>query len=119
VAKLFITINKKIRKSNNYYLKIKLMTKVHEILVSAILPAIKSVSKLEMETMLSGIKQRNGMEVYVNTLCEIYSGFSLLKETSIKTRTRINDGIVDLVLEVVKESAINNKISLSRKEIAQ
>lgn len=95
------------------------MTKIHEIMVSAILPAIKAVGKLEMENVLSGIKEQNGMEVYQNTLHGIYSGFSLLKTTALKTRTRIDDGIVDLVLEAVKESAANNKIVLSDENIVQ
>jgi len=93
------------------------MAKIHEILASSILPAVKAIGKLEMEMVLSGIKERNGMEAYVNTLYEIYSGFSLLKESAIKTRTRIDDGKVELVLEAAKESAMTNKISLSLKEI--
>ena len=95
------------------------MTKVHEILVSAILPAVKAVGKLEMEIALSGIKEKNGMEVYVNTLYGIYSGFSLLKEAAFKTKTRIDDGIVDMIIEAVRERAIANKISLSRREIVE
>jgi hypothetical protein len=81
------------------------MPKVKEIIVEAILPAIKAVGKLEMENVLSGFKEHNTPEVYHNTLQGLHSDFSLLKEASLKTRSRIDDGIVDLVLEAVKESA--------------
>jgi len=91
------------------------MPKIHEIMVTAILPAIKAVGKLEMENVLSDVKEQNGMETYQNILRAIYSGFSLLKEAAVKTKTRIDDGIVDLVLEAVKESAAANEIVLSNR----
>jgi hypothetical protein len=92
---------------------------VHEILLSAILPAIKSVSQLEIEMALSEVKERKGMEAYVNTVYGIYSGFAFLKETTIRTKTRVNDGILDLVLEAVMKSAMANNISLSEKKIIE
>ena len=94
------------------------MSKIHEIMVTAILPAIKAVGKLEMENVLSGIKEQNGVEAYLTTVHRLYFSFSLLKEAAIKTKTRIDDGIVDLVLEAVKESAANNKIVLADRELA-
>jgi hypothetical protein len=81
------------------------MSKVREMLVEAVLPAIKAVGKVEMRSVLSGVKQHNRTEIYQNTLKGLYANFSLLKDVASKTNTRIDDGIVDLVLEAVKESA--------------
>jgi hypothetical protein len=89
------------------------MSKIHEIIVAALIPTIKTVGKLEMENVLSGIKEHNTLEIYKNTLLGLYSNFSLLRDVAYKTPNRIDDGIVDLVLESVKESADASGIVLS------
>ena len=83
------------------------------MIVEAVLPAIKAVGKAEMEIVLSGIKEHNTPELYQHTLQGLHSDFSLLKEAAVKTRSGIDDGIVDLVLEAVKESADANGIVLT------
>lgn len=89
------------------------MSKIKTIIVEAVLPAIKAVGKVEMESVLSNIKEHNTPEFYQNVLQGLHSNFSLLKEATLKTRSRIDDGIVDLVLEAVKESANADGITLS------
>lgn len=89
------------------------MSKIHEMIASAVLPIIKGVGKLEMQNVLLGIKENNTQEIYKNTLQGLHSNFSLLKEVANKTRSNLDDGIVDLVLEAVKESAANDGIALS------
>ena len=89
------------------------MSKIKEIIVEAVLPTIKAVGKIEMEGVLLNIKKHNTAEVYRNTLQGLYSDFSLLKKAAIKSATKIDDGIVDLVLEAVKESADASRIVLS------
>jgi hypothetical protein len=81
------------------------MSKIKEVIVEAVLPAIKAVGKIQMKDVLSGIRQHNTPEIYRNTLQGLYSNFSLLNEAASKSKTRIDDGIVNLVLEAVKESA--------------
>ena len=81
------------------------MSKINEILVASLIPAIKAVGKVEMETVLSGIKEHNTNEIYRNTIRGLHADFSLLKEVAIKTKSRVDDGIVDLVLEAVKDTA--------------
>ncbi|HLP39472.1 hypothetical protein [Lacibacter sp.] len=81
------------------------MAEIKEILATAMIPVIKRVGKLEMKEVLSTIKEHNTAEVYRNTLQGLYSNFSLLKFVTIKTKSRFDDGIVDLVLEAVKENA--------------
>lgn len=85
--------------------KTSIMAKVKTMLVEAVLPAIKAVGKTEMEMVLTGIKQHHTPEVYQNTLRGLYSNFSILKVASLNTKTRIDDGLIDLVLEAVTESA--------------
>jgi hypothetical protein len=60
------------------------MLKIHEIIVSAVLPIIKGVGKLEMQNVLLGIKEHNTPETYKNTLQGLHSNFSLLKEAASK-----------------------------------
>ena len=89
------------------------MPKLKEIIVEAALPALKAVGKAEMEVALLGIKKNNTPEIYKTTLQGLYSNFSLLKEVTLKTRSRIDDGIVELVLQAVQESAEVEGIVLS------
>lgn len=88
------------------------MSKIKEAIVEAIMPVIKTAGKLEMENVLSGIKEHNDKETYKNVLQGIHSNFSLLKEAAFKTKTKIDDGIIDLVLEAVNEQAEMDKIVL-------
>jgi len=89
------------------------MSKVKEMMVEAVLPAIKAVGKVEMKTVLAGIKEHNKNEIYQNTLKGLYANFSLLKEAASNTNTKVDDGIIDLVLEAVNESAETDGIVLS------
>lgn len=89
------------------------MPKIKEIIVEAVLPTIKIIGKIQMTNVLTGIKQHNTAEIYKNTLQGLYSNFSLLKEAASKSKTRIDDGIVDLVLEAVQECANSDGIILS------
>lgn len=88
------------------------MSNVKEIIVAAVMPAIKSVGKLEMQDVLNGIKAHNTPEVYENTLKSLNSNFTLLKGVTDKTSNKIDDGIVALVLEAVQENAAADGITL-------
>jgi len=88
------------------------MSKINEIIVSTVFPIVKAVGKAEMKEVLSGIKLHNTQEVYYMTLHGIYSDFCLLKEMAVKTKTMVDDGIVDLVLEAVQETAAAEGILL-------
>jgi len=88
------------------------MSRFKEIVVEAVLPTIKAVGKTQMENVLLGIKQHNTEVIYENTLRGIYSNFSLLKEAVSETNTKIDDSIIDLVLEAVKENAEADGITL-------
>ena len=88
------------------------MSKIKEVIVAAVLPAIKAVGKMEMEHVLENIKKNNSQEIYHATLQGLYSNFTLLKDAALKTKTKIDDGIVDLVLEAVEETASDDQIIL-------
>lgn len=89
------------------------MPKIKEILVEAMLPAIKAVGKAEMKAVFSGIKDHNTPEIYQTTLQGLYSNFSLLKQAAYKTKTKVDDGVIDLILEAVEETAEAGSIVLS------
>ena len=89
------------------------MPKFKEIIIEAMMPAIKAIGKAEMQGVLSGIKEHNTADIYRTTLQGLHSNFALLKQAANKTKTRVDDGIIDLVLEAVKESADDVGIILS------
>ena len=89
------------------------MPKIKEVLVAAMLPAIKLVGKAELEAVLSGIQSHNTDDIYRNTLQGLYSNFLLLKQVAVKSKTKVDDGLIDLVLEAVQESADASGIVLS------
>lgn len=88
------------------------MATFNDIIVNFFLPAFKGVGKAELAKVLEKIQLHNTIEVYTNTLKSINSSFSLLKEVAIKSNTKIDDGLVDLVLEAVRESAAADGIAL-------
>jgi len=89
------------------------MSKIHEIIATAVLPIIKGAGKLEMQNVLLSIKEHNTQDIYRNTLQGLHSNFSLLKEAAAKTKSNLDDGIVDLVLEAVIDTASSDGIPLS------
>lgn len=89
------------------------MAKFEEIMIGTMMPAIKAIRKAEMEAVLSGIKEHNTAEIYRTTLQGLHSNFSILRDAVYKTESKIDDGIVDLVLEAVKECADSGGIVLS------
>ena len=89
------------------------MPKIKEILVEAMLPAIKAVGKAEMKTVLTRVKDHNTPEIYQTTLQGLYSNFSLLKQAAYKTKTNVDDGVIDLILEAVQETAESGGVVLS------
>ena len=89
------------------------MSGVKELLIEVMLRAIKVAGKAEMQAALLGIKGNNNEEIYQNTLQGLYSSFLLLKQAANKTKSKVDDGIIDLVLEAVKENAKSGRIILS------
>ena len=89
------------------------MSGVKELLIEVMLRAIKVAGKAEMQAALLGIKGNNNEEIYQNTLQGLYSSFLLLKQAANKTISKVDDGIIDLVLEAVKENAKSGRIILS------
>lgn len=87
-------------------------SKFNEILVTAFLPAIKAVGKAELSSILEKIQEHNSVEVYENTLRSVHSSFSLLKEVAVKSKTKIDDGLIDMILESVEEAAEDDGVEL-------
>jgi hypothetical protein len=85
---------------------------IKEIIAASVLPLFKEVGKLEMKEVFRGIKEHNDLEIYKNTLCNVYLSFSLLRKTAITTSTIIDDGIIELVLESIRECAEDDRINL-------
>lgn len=84
-----------------------------ELLLAGIMPVLKSVGKAEILDVLAKVQSNNTPQMYEQTLKAIHSSFSLLKEVTVKTKTKIDDGIVDLILEAVEEAASDAGIDLT------
>ena len=89
------------------------MPKIKEIIVAAVLPALREVGKIEMKQVLAGVREHNKTETYQNVIRGLHANLSLLKEAASKSSTKIDDSIVDLILAAVKESADSDGIVLS------
>jgi len=93
--------------------KINFMSKIKELIVASVLPVLKEVGKIEMKQVLEGIRKNNDPSVYKNTLMSLQANFLLLRQAAIQSKTNIDDGIIDLILETVTENAEANELILS------
>lgn len=89
------------------------MSKLQELLVSIVLPAFKEVAKTQFKDVLSKIQEHNTPEVYQNTLKSLNSSFLLLNDVAVKSKTKIDDAVIDVVLDAVQESAAEDSVDLS------
>jgi hypothetical protein len=89
------------------------MSKIKEVIVASVLPIIREVGKIEMKQVLESIREHNELSIYKNTLVSLHANFSLLRKAAVQSKTSIDDGIVDLILEAVKENADANKLILT------
>lgn len=83
-----------------------------EVLINMLLPAIKGLAKVYLKSVLQKIQDHNTPEVYESTLKNINSSFTLLDEVAQKSKTKIDDDIIEAVLESVQESALEDDIQL-------
>lgn len=89
------------------------MSKIKELIVAGVLPVIKEVGKIEMKQVLEGIRKHNDPSIYKNTLVSLHANFLLLRQAAIQSKTNVDDGIIDLILEAVTENAEANELVLS------
>jgi len=71
-----------------------------------------AAGKIELVAILDSIKEYNGGEYYKQTLQGIFNDFGVLLRATERTNTTIDNGIVNLVLEVVKEKAKSDGVFL-------
>ena len=71
-----------------------------------------AAGKIELMAILDSIKEYNGGEYYKQTLQGIFNDFGVLLRATERTNTTIDNGIVKLVLEVVKEKAASDGVFL-------
>ena len=88
------------------------MSKFKEVVAEALIPIVKKAGTGELKVALAGIKEHNTIEVYNDILNSLYCNFTLLKQAALNTKTNIDDVIIDLVLDAVKEKAQEEKIIL-------
>jgi len=75
-------------------------------------PVLKAAGKFYLKSVMQTIQDHNTLEVYTNTLKSINSSFSLLDEVAKKSKTKVDDDLIEAVLEAVRESANEDNIAL-------
>lgn len=83
-----------------------------EILAAIGLASVTAVGKMKFIELFTKIKEHNTPLVFANALKSTHSNFSLLKELAAKTKTSIDDGLVQMVLDAVAEVAKSEGIGL-------
>lgn len=83
-----------------------------EVLVSAVLPALESIVSAELSTAFQSVQQHNTPEMYANTLKGLHSGLVLLKTEVAKTKSRIDDGVIDMLISSIEDAASEANITL-------
>lgn len=86
--------------------------KFPDFLVTLLMPMLKAAAKFYLKSVLQSIQDHNTQAVYVNTLKSINSSFLLLDEVAKKSSTKIDDDVIEAVLESVQESATEDNIQL-------
>jgi len=83
-----------------------------ELLVNMVSPMLKAAGKFYLKGVIQNIQDHNTKEVYMNTLKSINSSFSLLDEVAKKSKTKVDDDLIEAVLEAVRESAAEDGVTL-------
>ena len=87
-------------------------TNFSDFLVNLFSPMLKAAGKFYLKSVLQTIQEHNTVEVYTNTLKSINSSFGLLNEVAKKSKTKIDDDLIEAVLEAVQESAQEDGVTL-------
>lgn len=88
------------------------MASLKEILIATLLPAIKSVGIMELTTVLNKIRESKKAPEFEDILKSLHGSFSILLFYAKKTKTKIDDGLIQTVLEAVENVAEENDIEL-------
>lgn len=88
--------------------KSKIFATMKYIFLKVIFPPAQNAVKAEMHTVLSEIKFHHTPEIYRQILRSLHSNFMLLKETALISSVHLEDGIVELMLELIKRNALEN-----------
>jgi flagellar capping protein FliD len=86
--------------------------KFNDFLVNLFMPMLKAAAKFYLKIVIQQIQDHNTPAIYENTLKSINSSFTLLDEVAKKSKTHIDDDIIEAVLESVRESATEDNITL-------
>lgn len=83
-----------------------------EILVATLMPAIQAVGEAELTELLGKLKASNP-EVYPGFIKSMYGNFKLLEQLAAKTSSKIDDGLVEMVLDVLTQLSTTDNIQLT------
>lgn len=88
------------------------MSKITDVIVSALAPVVKSVAKDKLVELLDQLKEKNEAN-YKTTLVSLYPIIDVqLEGVTDKTKTNIDDAVVDALKEAIEESATKNSVTL-------
>lgn len=88
-----------------------ILDKIKEIAASAVIPMVKGVAKEEMVNALEKFKELNP-HLNESMLKGLHANFTLLDDVAQKTKTKIDDCFIDVVLEAVSKAAEESGVTL-------
>lgn len=82
-----------------------------ELIVAGIMPVFKGVGKAQLEDLLQQLHDHEPA-VYADTMKGLYSAAKVLHKLADKTKSKIDDGILDTIIEAIEENADQNDVTL-------
>lgn len=83
-----------------------------EILANLIFPVIKQIGIIELKGILAKIQAEEPPAKFVDILKSLNSTWRVIQTYAVQTKTKIDDGFVDTILQAVTETANENGIQL-------
>ena len=82
------------------------------IVVTIFLGAFKEAGKASVSELLANIKEHNDADTYEQTLKAGSSFFTLLSKVAAKSKTKIDDGVIEIFLSPIQDAADADDITL-------
>ena len=84
---------------------------IGEVLIGALTPALQSVATVKLNELFDKIHEKDA-EGHAAALKSLYVGASQLARLTDKTKTKVDDAIVDALVEAIKLSAEKYEVVL-------
>lgn len=88
---------------------------IKEFLLNTLLPTLESLGESKLEELLDQLSEKEG-ENFALDVIGTYNLFTRLSILAKKTKSKIDDGIIDTVIEALEATAEKHDIDLPTKD---